>query len=421
MRKLTLLLAGGLISTMSMGQTSSSDNFDSYTSGDYLGVVGADAGWTTWSGTGQGTSEDVMVTDANSNSASNSVFFEGGQGIDVVLDYGGEYNMGHFYTDFMINSDSGFYINLQGENPIGSTWALQLYVIDDSVNLDDASFLYYREEFTDEGNWVHVEIDIDLDSNVWTVMWDGDTMASFENASINQVASMNIYPLTAAQSGANHEFYVDDVNWSWMPTPRDVTFSVDMNYYDGDVGTLHVAGNYVNNWCGECNPMQDDDGDGVWETTVSIAADSIEWKYLWDNWAVNETLMEGMPCTKTAFGFTNRFAIFGGNAGEAVVLPTVCWEQCDTCIVPAGVADVVEAAPSVYPNPTNDVVNIEFASSVKDMNIAVMDLTGRVVLSNNAFNGTKAILNVSELPQGAYTIVGTSEDVRFTESIIIVQ
>ena len=167
--------------------------------------------------------------------------------------------------------------------------------------------------------------------------------------------------------------------------------------------------------------MQDDDGDGVWETTVSIAADSIEWKYLWNDWAINEALTEGSSCTKTSFGFTNRFAIFGGNAGEAVTLPTVCWEQCDTCIVPEGVGEVAQSAATVYPNPTNDVVNIEFANVVKDMDITVMDLTGRVVLSNNAFSGTKAIINVSALPQGAYTIIGASEDVRFTESVIIAQ
>ena len=417
MRKFTLLVASGLISAMSFGQSTWSDNFDSYTAGDYLGVAGADKGWTTWSGT-TGGSEDVQVTSANSQSASNSVFFEGGIGTDVVLDFGQEYNSGNLHLDLAINSDSGFYINLQGESTIGSVWAFQVYVIDDTVWVDDATALYYAAEFTEEGQWVDYAMDIDLDNNVWTCFWNGDTMASFANQSINQVASMNIYPLTAGSAGANHEAYIDDVNWSWTPTPREVTFKVDMNYYAGTVGAMAVAGNYINGWCGGCNLLNDDDADGVWETTVMVAADSIEYKFLMDDWATSEQFAGGEACTKTTGEFTNRFLALTGD----VVLDPVCWEQCDTCSVPTGVAESTDAAPLVYPNPTNDFVNVEFGSAVKDMSISVYDLTGReVVRAFNAFNGTKAVINVSELPQGAYSIVGNSDDVRFQESIIIAQ
>jgi hypothetical protein len=418
MRKFTLLLAGGLITSMSFGQTSWSENFDSYTAGDYLGVVGADKGWTTWSGSGAGTAEDVQVTDADAQSASNSVYFDGASGggpHDVVLDFGDEYNSGNFHLDFAIKSDSGFYFNLQGNSSIGTTFPLQMYVIDDTVGVDDANFLYVNEEFVNEGEWVTIAIDINLDSNFWTVSWNGTELATFENQEINQVAAMDIYPLDGS-----YDFFIDDVNYSWTPTPRAVTFRVDMNYYDGTVGTLHVAGNYVNNWCGSCNPMQDDDADGIWETTVMIAADSIEWKYLWDEWAVNESLTEGMSCTKTSFGFTNRFAIL---SGSEVDLGVVCWEQCDTCVVPAGVAELAgNASPLVYPNPSNEMVTVEFNNSVKDMTIAIYDLTGREVARPFAsFNGNKAVINVSALPQGAYSIVGSSNGYNFQESIVIAE
>ena len=44
----------------------------------------------------------------------------------------------------------------------------------------------------------------------------------------------------------------------------DVTFQVDMNLY-GELGAslVYVNGNF-NGWCGDCNPMSDEDGDGVW-------------------------------------------------------------------------------------------------------------------------------------------------------------
>ncbi|MEQ9186098.1 MAG: T9SS type A sorting domain-containing protein [Cryomorphaceae bacterium] len=416
MRKFTLIVASGLISAMSFGQSSWSDNFDSYTSGDYLGVAGADKGWTTWSGT-TGGAEDVQVTDADAQSASNSIYFDGastGGPHDVVLDFGQEYNTGTWHMDLAIKSDSGFYINLQGESVIGSTWALQVYVIDDSLGVDDAAALYYWDEFTDENEWVTLSVDVNLDSNLWTVSWDGTELATFENGSINQIASMDIYPLDGSD-----DYYIDDVNWSWNPSPRPVTFKVDMNYFTGTVGAMAVAGNHVNNWCGGCNLLSDGDADGIWETTVMIAADSIEYKFLMDDWATSEQFAGGEACTKTTGGFTNRFLVV---PSAGVVLDPVCWEQCDTCSVPTGVAEFKTEAPLVYPNPTNDVINVEFGSAVKDMNISVYDLTGReVVRAFNAFNGTKAVINVSTLPQGAYSIVGNSDNVRFQESIIIAQ
>jgi len=37
----------------------------------------------------------------------------------------------------------------------------------------------------------------------------------------------------------------------------------------------------------------------------------------------------------------------------------------------------------------------------------------------NSFSGTKAIINVADLPQGAYFVVGSSELVRFRETFIV--
>lgn len=122
-------------------------------------------------------------------------------------------------------------------------------------------------------------------------------------------------------------FYIDDVNFG-MPAPptHDVTFMVDMNGYSGTITGLNVSGNF-NDWCGTCNQMSDANMDGIWEVTLPIAADSIEWKYTMNNWAVQENFTEGDPCTKTTGGFTNRFAIFSGDT----TLGPVCWEQCAAC------------------------------------------------------------------------------------------
>ena len=56
----------------------------------------------------------------------------------------------------------------------------------------------------------------------------------------------------------------------------NVTFQVDMNLFQGSFGGVFVNGNF-NGWCGSCNPMSDDDGDGVWAVTLPLDPGTIEY------------------------------------------------------------------------------------------------------------------------------------------------
>ena len=49
-----------------------SDDFETYTPGDYLAVVSSD--WTTWSGNSGG-ADDVQITDIDARSGVNSIYF----------------------------------------------------------------------------------------------------------------------------------------------------------------------------------------------------------------------------------------------------------------------------------------------------------------------------------------------------------
>lgn len=113
---------------------------------------------------------------------------------------------------------------------------------------------------------------------------------------------------------------------STPPSTYNVTFRVDMSQYGGSFTTPEVNGDF-NGWCGGCAPMADPDGDDIWELVVPITADSIEFKYAFDNWTGQENLTPGLPCTKTTSGFTNRFVVLTGDT----VLPAYCWESCDSC------------------------------------------------------------------------------------------
>ena len=114
-----------------------------------------------------------------------------------------------------------------------------------------------------------------------------------------------------------------------------VTFKVDMTQYNLAPGLVPEVNGSFNGWCGNCNPMSDSNGDGVWETTVVIPNGSYEYKFSISNWAFQESLTPGSSCTVTNFGFTNRtLSLTAGSSSlpyASVVIPTVCWNSCSAC------------------------------------------------------------------------------------------
>jgi hypothetical protein len=108
----------------------------------------------------------------------------------------------------------------------------------------------------------------------------------------------------------------------------DVTFSVDTSNYPGglaDTDQLYVSGS-LNGWCGDCNPMSDDDGDGIWEVTIALEDGDYEYKFTINNWAAQEEFSEAVEgCTVTDGTYTNRSLTV---AGQDLVLPTVFWNLC---------------------------------------------------------------------------------------------
>ena len=62
----------------------------------------------------------------------------------------------------------------------------------------------------------------------------------------------------------------------------------------------------------------------------------------------------------------------------------------------------------VYPNPANDIVNIEFYSPEEgNYSLALFDLTGRMVLNTEGATfaeGNRILLPVSNIAQGIYSI-----------------
>lgn len=114
------------------------------------------------------------------------------------------------------------------------------------------------------------------------------------------------------------------------PAMVDVTFVVDMNNVTPG-GASNLAGNFQG-WNPDANPMSDDNGDGIWDITVTIEEGQIEYKFINDgNWEDLDPDCDG-ACTLTSGTFTNRLLAVVGPG--PMVLDTVCYAACTQCPTP---------------------------------------------------------------------------------------
>jgi uncharacterized repeat protein (TIGR01451 family) len=81
--------------------------------------------------------------------------------------------------------------------------------------------------------------------------------------------------------------------------------------------------------------------------------------------------------------------------------PIVTNTTLNTIAVLTGVEDQIELEAKLYPNPTNDLLTIEFENQVEG-NLTVRDISGRVVQTVYV-NSTKAIINANNLAKGFYS------------------
>ena len=109
-----------------------------------------------------------------------------------------------------------------------------------------------------------------------------------------------------------------------------VTFNVDMNQVTQSFTTPEVNGLW-NNWCGNCNPLTDANGDGIWTTTLPLPVGTTqEYKFSADAWTIQEQNNPAAPCTNGNATYTNRVLVI---PATDTVLSVVCWSQCTACDV----------------------------------------------------------------------------------------
>lgn len=221
MNRLLLPFIAGLLATAASAQSYSED-FESFSTGDY--ICESTTEWVTWSG-GVADAQDVQVVSDQAYSGSNSIYVNSTVGTggpqDVVLEFGELFTEGLFEMDMwlLIEEGNGTYFNFQGEEAIGTTWALNMFLnqngeftVTDSNNETVMVFSY------PVGEWFKISYNINLTLNNWSIAKDDLTIGAFSN-DVNQIASLNVYPLNSADFGGNNQcsMWMDDISYSLTP------------------------------------------------------------------------------------------------------------------------------------------------------------------------------------------------------------
>lgn len=217
----TLLLLGiGVVLSASLFSQIFTDNFDSYTAGLDL-VVQNPTDWDTWSG-GAGTTEDVAVSDANSSSGANSLYFSSslatGGPTDIILRFDQVYTSGSFSLEanFYVETNKGAYFNLQQDFTVGGVWAIDCQMDNNGgLELSNSGTPFLTTTYP-VGVWFNLRIEIDLTSNVWELFINNVSEGTFSNP-IASIGILDLYPVNPAPGNNQSGFYVDDVSYNHIP------------------------------------------------------------------------------------------------------------------------------------------------------------------------------------------------------------
>jgi len=209
--------------------------------------------------------------------------------------------------------------------------------------------------------------------------------------------------LTAGDVELNTCFGICDAtndNCGMVASPGNITFQLDMNSFGGSFTETFIFGQF-NNFDPVANPLTDDDGDGIWETTVALAPGPNEYKFLADG--QEEVLEAGSPCTITTPDgiFTNRLIDVSGDE-------TVCFvfETCNNCTVGTNDLTVEENLFTVAPTLTTDQSILTFNADFSgEKSIRVFNVMGEMIYNNElAPTADSHEINVANFANGIYMV-----------------
>ena len=194
----------------------------------------------------------------------------------------------------------------------------------------------------------------------------------------------------------------------------EVTFVVNMNEYTNPFTSVELNGTF-NGWCGNCNPMNDTDNDGIWETTLTLANGAYEYKFTYDNWTGQETLdpSEDSLCTITSGNFTNRSI----DVMADVTTTSFCWEACDKCITDFTEEFSIEQL-KVISLLSEKKIQIS-GYDLSNYTVQVYDIVGKTIVSSTSLYGNIGTLDMSSVSSGIYIVTVRNENSISSHKVLV--
>ncbi len=243
----------------------------------------------------------------------------------------------------------------------------------------------------------------DLDDNKWLispeVSINETSELSFWAKSITAAYGLERIRVLVSTSGEDPGNFIPISTEPYIEVPTDWTqYTFDLSDYAGEV--IRFAINYVSHDAFFLfvdaillHAEEDDDDDPdpdpdvlIYTVTTEVAAGNAEYKYFSDAFG------EGWDGGEWA-GDPNRVINVSGD-----MIVDDIWGEIETAIVEV---DLEDQFMKLYPNPASSILNI--ASDHEILNVAVYDITGRMLIQDN-----NDVVNVSNLRNGLYIIQVTT-------------
>ncbi len=122
----------------------------------------------------------------------------------------------------------------------------------------------------------------------------------------------------------------------------------------------------------------------------------------------------------------NNVIIYPSEQGDYTVVAVNehgCYSTSDpVSYTPVGLSELSKSSFKLYPNPTTGVVYIETAETIKNSNLSIIDLTGRILLTQ-ALNGKNIFqIDASILSEGIYIVnIGKNDGTVSTQRLVVTE
>ncbi len=184
--------------------------------------------------------------------------------------------------------------------------------------------------------------------------------------------------------------------------------SIELTPFNGTSGVYFVK---LANECGELTSLANNfhiadlpDAAFAYQTnglSVQFLNQSVNYsQYLW-NFGDGSTSLENNP--------THLFT-YAGTYSVSLIVDNTCGQDSikyDIAVLNTSIDEKLESSIRLYPNPSEELLNIVFQSQKKDFTIEIFDFTGRKVWENNFTsieNQKHIIINVNDFSSGMYYV-----------------